>query len=109
MTSQRRRTLAASAVLAGAAALLGLLALGEVAGFLYLAPALLLGAVLALGRFPGERALAAVVRRFAGARRLVRVLRGRRPRSAARAPRGGLLLARRLGGRGPPRWIGAPA
>lgn len=105
-----RRALIAAAVLAGAAALLALLAAGHVLGFLYLAPALLLSAVLALGRFPGERALAAVVRRWGLARpRRAAGDLGPRRWSAVVLPRGGRLIGRRLAGRAPPRRIAAPA
>lgn len=92
-----RRRWALTAVLAGAAGLLALLFAGVVLGFLYLAPALLLGAILLLGRFPGARRLVALL-----------ALQARRSRRALRAParrahplvllaRGGRLVAARPG------------
>lgn len=71
-------------------------------GLLHLAPALLLLAALAFDRYPGERLLAALAR---GGRP---VGRGdgwspTRPSAALRPfPRGGVLLAMALAGRGPP-------
>ena len=70
---------------------------------LYLAPALLLATALLAGRYPGERAL----ERIAAQRRRPRPTRS----SSTREPRtrpcgtvhGGLLLARALAGRAPPR------
>jgi hypothetical protein len=75
-----------------------------VIGLLYLAPALLLGALLLGGRYPGERVLSRPLRRrFAVRRRpLPRVL----PRPPRRTrPRGGLLIAAGLAGRGPPSTV----
>jgi len=72
-------------------------------GLLYLAPALLLLAALSLNRYPGERLLLRITR--AWARRRFRQRRTRRPGSAdspLRFPRGGVLLAMALAGRGPP-------
>jgi hypothetical protein len=73
-----------------------------VSGLLYLAPALLLLIALACGHYPGERLLEAVAR----PRRPVICRKGRprlrllaAPRSS---PRGGVLLALALAGRGPP-------
>jgi hypothetical protein len=71
-------------------------------GLLYLAPAVVLGLVLLAGRYPGEQTL---VRPLARARTPVRraLPRVPTPRPARRVrPRGGLLLAARLAGRGPP-------
>lgn len=68
---------------------------------LYLAPALLLLAALVCGRYPGERLLDAFVRSWAP-------VLGRGGEPAARLlpirsfPRGGVLLAMALAGRGPP-------
>lgn len=68
---------------------------------LYLAPWLALLAALALGRYPGERLLEAIIRLRCPARRR----EGRqapRPLPARSSPRGGVLLALALAGRGPP-------
>jgi hypothetical protein len=100
----RRRALAC--VLAGALVLLALLAAGCVLAFLYLAPALLLGAMLALGRYPGERLLLA--RSRPRTRRTAPRLGCHRP-ARARLPRGGELLAAGLAGRAPPGRLPAPA
>lgn len=70
-------------------------------GLLYLAPALALLAALACDRYPGERLLAALAR----ARPLAptRGARESRPPLVDRIfPRGGVLLAMALAGRGPP-------
>jgi hypothetical protein len=83
-------------------ALVGLQLTYSEPGLLYLAPAILLLAVLAFGHYPGEQLLEAVARawhstlcfeRSAPPRLLVL------PRSS---PRGGVLLAMALAGRGPP-------
>jgi hypothetical protein len=72
-----------------------------VIGLLYHGPALLLGVVLLGGRYPGERVLARPLRRRPSTRR--RPLRRALPRPPRRtAPRGGLLIASGLAGRGPP-------
>lgn len=71
-------------------------------GLLYLAPALVLGALLVIGLYPGEQTLARPLLRARS--------RPRRRRPTAPAPRrarrlharGGLLLASGLAGRGPP-------
>jgi hypothetical protein len=74
---------------------------GAVIGLLYLAPALLLGLLLLGGRYPGERILARPLRhRRLARRRPVRRLLPRPPRRTG--PRGGLLIAAGLAGRGPP-------
>ena len=68
---------------------------------LYLSPALILLGALACDRYPGERLLAA----FARARHLVPRLHGRPPPGPLLRrpfPRGGVLLAMALAGRGPP-------
>jgi len=71
-------------------------------GLLYLAPALLLLAALAFGHYPGEWLLEAVVR----SRHPVLRREGRtssQPSAPPRSsPRGGVLLALALAGRGPP-------
>ena len=81
---------------------LGVLQLGGAEpGLLYLAPALLLLGTLIFGRYPGERLLTA----FARTPHLALRLRGHlppRPLSARTFPRGGVLLAMALAGRGPP-------
>ncbi len=69
----------------------------------YLLPPLLLLLVLALRRYPGERALLAVIERRA--RRLPRTVCGPivpRPRPRAVFPRGGRLIASSLAVRPPP-------
>lgn len=68
---------------------------------LYLAPWLLLLALLAFGHYPGERLLEAIVRarRQVSRREQPRPARPLPPRSF---PRGGALLALALAGRGPP-------
>jgi uncharacterized protein YcnI len=74
---------------------------GVVIGLLYLAPALLIGVLLLGGRYPGEHVLARPLRRRCSARR--RPVRRALPRPPRRTtPRGGLLIAARLAGRGPP-------
>ena len=71
-------------------------------GLLYLAPAILLLSSLAFGHYPGERLLEAVIRARPP------VLRREPGRSAPAfpsprsSPRGGVLLAMALAGRGPP-------
>lgn len=95
--------------LAGAGALLlaaAAIAAGD-ANALCLAPALALGALLTLQRYPGERILARQVTRR-------RLPRPRRRAPLVRAvetvsPRGGLLLARSLAVRPPPRIVHATA
>jgi len=69
---------------------------------LYLAPALLLLVTLAFNRYPGERLLATLVRAW-------HPVLDREQRTKARVlisprifPRGGVLLAMALAGRGPP-------
>jgi len=70
-------------------------------GLLYLAPAILLLAILGFDRYPGERLLAALHRAWHPPRP-----RERRPPARALPPRsfprGGALLALALAGRGPP-------
>ncbi|HKO39477.1 MAG TPA: hypothetical protein VJU14_14020 [Solirubrobacterales bacterium] len=68
---------------------------------LYLAPALLLLAALALGCYPGERLLDALLRGWAPV--LGREAEAPRRLLPLRSfPRGGVLLAMALAGRGPP-------
>jgi hypothetical protein len=102
----RARSVAVALVLTGAVALLALLLAGQVLAFLYLAPALLLSAILALGCFPGERLLSARTATTTPRRPARHIGRPHPPR-LIRA-RGGLLLARRLAGRAPP-WTTTPA
>ncbi|HEY1273976.1 MAG TPA: hypothetical protein VGF25_03670 [Thermoleophilaceae bacterium] len=110
MSASRRREYGAEqrrmAILALAAAVLLLAGatLGAVEAFTYLAPALTLFVLFALGRYPGERAYL---------RRLRRSNRPQRPRAArsprrphAALPRGGALLANGLAGRAPPLLAG---
>ena len=68
---------------------------------LYLAPALLLLAALACGRYPGERLLDALVRGWAPVPREAEPA-PRRLLPIRSFPRGGALLALALAGRGPP-------
>jgi hypothetical protein len=82
------------------------------AGLVYLLPVLLLALVLALRRYPGERALVALASRRRRRRRATRALsRGAVPRAAlerrASMPRGGLLIAAALAVRPPPLRLGA--
>jgi hypothetical protein len=79
-----------------------LVALAGVAA-LYLAPALLLVALLSARLYPGERVLERL-RRAAPAAVVAAPLRGgRRPRAARRMlPRGSVLVAWSLAGRAPP-------
>jgi hypothetical protein len=69
-------------------------------GFLYMAPWLALLLVLLCGRYPGETVLA----RFRGRRRSRRAATfiANAAITPARVVSGGLLLAHRLAGRGPP-------
>ena len=69
---------------------------------LYLAPALLLLAALALGYYPGERLLDAFVRNWAPVLRREGRAAPRRLVPVRSFPRGGVLLAMALAGRGPP-------
>jgi hypothetical protein len=107
MTAMRReqRRMAVAALIA-CAWMLGVALVGAVDALGYLAPTLALLALLALGRYPGERAY---VRRLARPRRA----RRRRPPPAfshrlvrARLPRGGALLGAALAVRGPPPLAG---
>jgi hypothetical protein len=71
-------------------------------GLLYLAPAVLLLTALAFGHYPGERLLDAVARAW---HPVLRCEPGptARPHAPPRSsPRGGVLLAMALAGRGPP-------
>ena len=69
---------------------------------LYLAPALLLLAALVCGCYPGERLLDALSRsRWSALRREARTT-PRRLLPVRSSPRGGVLLAMALAGRGPP-------
>jgi hypothetical protein len=71
-------------------------------GLLYLAPALLLLGALAFDRYPGERLLAAVARRRRAAPRHEPAAPVARAIAPLSFPRGGVLLALALAGRGPP-------
>lgn len=99
MTAEQRRLSALA--LAACAWLLGLQLLGSEEALAYLTPTLLLLVPLLLGRYPGERAMAAGIERTT---RRPRPSRARRPPTRFRShlPRGGLLLAARLAGRAPP-------
>jgi len=70
---------------------------------LYLAPWLLLLIVLALGHYPGERLLEVIVRTRHSAHREQGSAPVRLPPPPRCFPRGGVLLALALAGRGPPR------
>lgn len=93
-------------IFAGLALLLGALLALQLnypeSGLLYLAPALLLLGALAFDRYPGERLLRALARAWHP------VLDRERQRSTpsllppCASPRGGVLLAMALAGRGPP-------
>jgi hypothetical protein len=67
-----------------------------------LAPVLVLLCVLALGRYPGERAFRRLVARRRAVRRRLPRAAPRRRDAAALLPRGGALLASALAGRAPP-------
>ena len=69
---------------------------------LYLAPALLLLAALALGCYPGERLLDALIRGWAPVPDHEAAPATRRLLPVRSFPRGGVLLAMALAGRGPP-------
>ncbi len=89
---------AAGALLAGASA--GTAAFG--AAIVYLGPALMLFAFLLTRRYPGERRVAALVRRLrTHRRRLIATIRATARPDRPRA-RGGLLMAAALAERGPP-------
>ncbi len=100
---QRRMAVVALVALVWA---LGIAAIGATEALAYLAPVMLLFALLALGRYPGEDAYA----RRVGGRARVRIARASRmPRWGGQAPalpRGGALLAAGLAGRAPPPAIG---
>jgi hypothetical protein len=86
-------------VVMGALWLLGLHVGGLDTGLMFLTPAFVLLLPLLAGRYPGERRLAP---RHAPVRRAI-VPALHRPRPPLRlVPRGGLLLACALAGRGPP-------
>jgi hypothetical protein len=92
----RRRLIAAIAVTVAIIVLVGV----APAGLLGLVPSALLGALLLLGRFPGERVLAALVHRRLSRRRPSAL--GRSRPSQALLARGGRLVATCLAGRAPP-------
>jgi hypothetical protein len=79
-------------------------------GVLYLLPLAVLVVVLLAGRYPGETVLEGALRRALPRRRVraPRVLAAT-PRPPARTWRGGVVIARSLGRRGPPpaRWTPA--
>ncbi len=101
---QRRMALAA---LAAAAWLLAVAAIGMVEALGYLAPTLALFVLLALGRYPGERAFARRIANRAHRRRPRRTPAVPQTRSLPVAlPRGGRLLATGLAGRAPPFLVG---
>ena len=100
MHAEQRR-MAVMAIVASAW-LLGSAAIGETQAFGYLAPPLALFALLVLGRYPGERALA---RRLGspGHPPAPRPIGHRPPRLVhVPLPRGGRLLGAALAGRAPP-------
>jgi hypothetical protein len=104
VTVEQRRL--AALALAACAWLLGLELLGIEEAVAYMAPTLVLLVPLLLGRYPGERAIAAALdRRRHGAPR--RPAASQRPRRTFRAgvARGGALLAARLAGRAPPAGV----
>jgi hypothetical protein len=69
---------------------------------LYLAPAILLLVTLASGHYPGERLLEAVARVWHRAPRRTPSVSTRPLAPPRSSPRGGVLLAMALAGRGPP-------
>jgi hypothetical protein len=83
-------------------ALVALQLTGAEPGLLYLAPAILLLGALAFGCYPGERLLEAVARAWHPARRSERSASPRLLAPPRSSPRGGVLLAMALAGRGPP-------
>jgi hypothetical protein len=87
--------------------LAGLELLGVEAALAYLAPALLILLPLLGGRYPGDEALIRVAgRRTRPARRPpAAVAPPRRRRADALMPRGGMLVAASLAGRGPPHLL----
>lgn len=92
-------------ILVGLALLVGALVALQLSypdpGLLYLSPALLLLAALACDFYPGERLLAALARAWHPA--MPRARRSARlPHPRRSFPRGGVLLAMALAGRGPP-------
>jgi len=95
----RRPSSLVALVPALAAAVIAYRSPGLAEGLAFLAPALAAFAVLALGRYPGELRLLGPVRR--APRRPCARTPVARP-SRRRRPRGGLLLASALAGRGPP-------
>jgi hypothetical protein len=105
-----RRAIRRASVLLAVAAAVGLaLLLGLApAGVLFVAPALLLAAVLGWGTYPGEELLVAVAARSTPSRRRTAApAYGRR--HVVVLPRGGRLVAARLAGRAPPAALLAPA
>jgi hypothetical protein len=104
VTAERHRLVALA--LAASAWLLGLELLGVEEAVAYLAPTLVLLVPLLLGRYPGERAMAAALGRGPSrAKRRPATMHRPRTRFRSRVPRGGALLAARLAGRAPPSGI----
>ncbi len=81
---------------------LALALLGAHDGLLYLVPALLLAAPLAIRRYPGEEALLALAGRRPRARRPLRAAAGPRPRPGFRLVPAGRSSARDLARRAAP-------
>lgn len=74
---------------------------GAAVGLEYLGPSLLVFLLLRLGRYPGERAILAAIRRAPPLQR-ARTIGAPRRRAEGHMPRGGRLLATSLAGRAPP-------
>jgi len=100
LAGPRRRGALLATSLAAAALVLAVRLPGAVDAAAFLGPACLLLLLLALGRYPGERALLSVARR-SRVRVTVGATRAYR-RITANMPRGGALLASALAGRAPP-------
>jgi hypothetical protein len=104
LTVDRHRT--ATLGLLACASIVATALVGASAALAYLAPALLLFALLLFGRYPGEDAYRS---RLAPARRAAHVRPAvllPRPAARSRLPRGGALLGAALAGRAPPRPAG---
>ncbi len=103
MSRGARRTQLNVALLCGLAVLACVLLMhvpGMGAGLAYLAPGVFVFVLLRLGRYPGQNALLARMRKVR--RRHARPVRSRATRRASPMPRGGTLLAAALAGRAPP-------
>jgi hypothetical protein len=102
VNEQRRMAVVALVACAWA---LGSAVLGLAEAAAYLAPVVLLLALLATGRYPGERAYLRRISRVCSARPRRSAAPGRRRTRHIRLPRGGALLSAGLAGRGPPHAV----